>query len=429
MKAILLFLALLVSFSLGMNNTLARTPPLGWSSWNCFGGHQSPSITVAAANSLVSLGLLDLGYSQVWIDGGWTNFEKGILNSTGFPTTSWPMREMTDAIHALGVKVGLYVTGGFPAVYGHEEAWSAVAFVDWGFDGIKIDHMCSFEECWANGTKTSNIAAEFQGSTMARWAAGIAKVNATNRVLVLNCVVGCAPAYGPNSSTPAPWGDWCPQTANMWRSSGDINAMWGPLLSTNLASVIGRGSMAGPGGWNYPDSLEIGNGHRGVKLTPLQSRAHFSLWAVTSSPLLLGMNLSSISPDDLAIVSNREAIFVNQAWAGYAGDMLNFSSYPPANPSVVNTSAVPETSVWWKPLPNASAAAVLFNSRGDNATNSTISFHFSELTWDGRPALAGSKGCNVHSIWDGRDLGVFDTEFSAQVPGESVVFTIVSGCT
>lgn len=376
----------------------------------------------------MSLGLSDVGYNSVWIDGGWTDFNHGILNASGFPTTSWPMRQMTDTIHALNISVGIYVTGGFPAVYGHEEAWAAVAFGEWGFDGIKIDHMCSFSDCWANGTKTSNIAAIFQGPTMERWTAGIAKAGATERVLVQNCVVGCAPAYGPNSSTPAPWGDWCPQTSNLWRTSGDINAIWGPLLSTNLASAVGRGSMSGPGGWNYLDSLEVGNSHRGIPLTPSQSRAHFSLWAVTSTPLFLGMNLTSISDDDLFIVSNREVIAVNQAWAGYAGDMLNFSSYPPVNSSVVNTSVIPATSVWWKPLPNASAAAVLFNSHGDNSTNATISFNFDELAWDGVPALSGFSACHVRSVWDARDLGVFDGGFSAQVPGDSVVFTIVSGC-
>jgi alpha-galactosidase len=335
------------------------------------------------------------------------------------------MRNLTDAIHALGLEIGMYVTGGFEAVYGQEAAWARAVFTEWNFDGIKIDHMCGVPACNVPGARTSNIAAPFQGPTMARWAAAIAAENATRRALVQNCGVGCSPAMGPNSSTPTPWGDFCAATANMWRTSGDIAAMWGPLLSTNAASLIGRGSYAGPGGWNYPDSLEIGNARKGVKLTPAQSRAHFSLWCVTSSPLYLGMNLSAISADDLAIVANRDAIAVNQAWAGYAGDMLNFSQFPPADPAVVNVSVIPTTSVWWKPLPNSSAAAVLLNKGGAPAQ---IGFAFRELQWAGAPSVPPAGACDVFSVWDGKSLGQAAARFDAQVEGDSALFVVLSGC-
>lgn len=146
---------------------------------------------------------------------------------------------------------------------------------------------------------------------------------------------------------------------NTWRSSGDINVQsW----HTNLESLIGRGSYSLPGGWNYPDSLEVGNGKRGKIMPESEARAHFSLWCITSSPLYLGTKLQNLSESDLAIVSNKDAINVNQAWAGFAGDMLNYSSpnVLPSNISKSNYSRLPENSVWWKPLPNASAAAVMY---------------------------------------------------------------------
>ena len=114
---------------------------MGWSSWNAFGGHQSPDITLDAARALVALGLDKLGYVRVDIDGGWYDFNKP-LGPYG-PATPWPMRNLTDAIHALGLGVGMYVTGGFAAVYGQEAVWSRAVFTEWNFDGIKIDREMS----------------------------------------------------------------------------------------------------------------------------------------------------------------------------------------------------------------------------------------------------------------------------------------------
>ena len=95
------------------------------------------------------------------------------------------------------------------------------------------------------------------------------------------------------------------------RATGDINAMWGTIVSS-IANLAGRGHMAGPGGWNYPDSLEVGNARRGRHLTPAETRAHFALYCVTSSPLILGNDVRNMSADDLSVVSNARAIAVNQ---------------------------------------------------------------------------------------------------------------------
>ena len=150
---------------------------------------------------------------------------------------------------------------------------------------------------------------------------------------------------------------------------------------------------------------------------------------MTSSPLFLGNDVRNMSADDLAVVSNKLAIGVNQAWAGFAGDMLNYSQYPPANATKHNVTQVPALSVWWKPLPNNSAAAVLFNKAGNGASSGTISFGFDELQWQGKAALASAKNCRVRSVWDdGKEVGVFSGGFSAEVNGSASFFAIVSGC-
>ena len=415
-----------------MDNGLARLPPMGWSSWNAFGGGNSMARMQGVADALVATGLRDLGYTNVALDGGWFDFAGGGLNSSGFPImpADWDIKALAASFHAQNLSLGMYVTGGFKSVFRNEAKWAAVVLGEWGADGLKVDHMCDVPECIIPGQQPGHqMAVPTQQAAIERWAAAIAAVGRANSTLFQNCGVGCMPSAGPLSDSPAPWGAWCPQTANMWRSSGDIAPIFGVILDVNLASLAGRGSMSGPGAWAYPDSLEVGNARRGVGLTPSEARAHFSLWCVTSSPLILGMDVRSISADDLAVVSNRDAVAVSQAWAGFAGDMLNFSHFPPQNASVVNITQLPQLSVWWKPLPNASAAAVLLTKSGPNSTAASVGFAFAELQHNGAPALASSADCRVRSVWDGgRVLGTFSGGFESPVNGSSVVFVIIDGC-
>lgn len=420
--------ALLLSTSAdAMSNGLARTPPMGWSSWNCFGGGQSQEKMTTIADAIVSTGLRDLGYINLAIDGGWEDFHRGGPPASGSKGPhGWDFRNLSDHYHSLGLKLGMYLTGGFEAVYEQEAAWASMLFAEWNCDGLKVDHMCQGANC-GTGQQGHEMAIDTQELTIKRWAAAIAAVNATDRVLFQNCGIGCSPSSGDGIGA-QPWGEWCSETANMWRTAGDIAAEW-PAIVSRLATVASRGHLAGPGGWNYPGSLEIGNSRRGTGLTPAQARAHFSLWSITSSPLILGNDVRNISADDLAVVSNIDAIFVNQAWAGFAGDLLNYSLYPPANASKVNITQVPRQSVWWKPLPNKSAAAVLFNSGGGTAA-APISFKFHELAWAGVDALGSGKGCKVKSVWsDGKGReGRYDSGFAANVSGGACFFAIISDC-
>lgn len=138
-----------------------------------------------------------------------------------------------------------YVTGGFEAVYQQEAAWAEVMFGEWDADGVKVDHMCQGPSC-GGGPEGHMMAPQFQQPTIERWVAAIAAVNKTQEVLFQNCGIGCAPATG--SAQPQPWGDWCPKTANMWRSGGDINPLFSTIVG-EVANLAGRGHLSGPGGW------------------------------------------------------------------------------------------------------------------------------------------------------------------------------------
>merc|ERR1712070_253444 len=130
--SMLLLLAVLATLdaTTAMNNGLARKPPMGWSSWNAFGGHQSQKMMLSTAQAIIHTGLRDLGYTFLSVDGGWDRFDRGGLNASGYPEQpgGWDFRNLTDYYHSVGLELGMYVTGGYERVYSHEAAWTQVMF-------------------------------------------------------------------------------------------------------------------------------------------------------------------------------------------------------------------------------------------------------------------------------------------------------------
>ena len=159
-------------------------------------------------------------------------------------TRHWDMKGLADYLHAKRLKLGFYVTGGMAAVYKHEDAWADMMFNVWGGDSVKVDHMCANVCETAPGAinhPSDQIVPAFQEETIRRWAAAINKTGKT--VLFNNCGIGCSPSEGVDSRDPRPWGEWCRELANTWRSSGDASVQsW----HNNLESLIGRGSLYAP---------------------------------------------------------------------------------------------------------------------------------------------------------------------------------------
>lgn len=398
-------LLILLASSAANPNGLARTPPRGWSSWNGFHRNISADLFRAHADALVSLGLVELGYDIIATDGGWwAGADTGVVvrNSSGFMSADaakFPegLPSVVDYVHSKRLRWGHYTDAGTHACNGDApmsegyEAQDAALFVSWGADMLKVD-ACSVTE--------SPV------TVMERWAR---LLNASGRpVLLSDCHNGCM--NDPRARPVQQWAPWCTGAVNMWRTSKDISATWASMLY-NLDTLKGMGARGAPGHFNDPDFLECGIGEfawDGSDVQKLKNEAHFALWAVTSSPLILGFDLRVPVPQLVALVSNAAALHVNDAYAGSAGDFVR------------NASAV---ELWAKPLGGGSAAAVVVNRATDAGAPVPFLVRLSEL-----PGLpAGATTCLATDVWSGAGAPAHG-HFTPSVAPQSAAFVVFSSC-
>ena len=358
-----------------VDNGLARTPPMGWNSWNHFGCDVSAQLIKETADAIVASGMRDAGYRYVVIDDCWqVARDRGgriVADSARFPGG---MKPLADYVHAKGLKFGLYTDAGRrtcqgrPGTYGSEEL-DARTYAEWGVDYVKEDW------CNAEGLDAPTQYAKFRDA--------LAK---SGRPIVFSiCEWG----------SHRPW-TWGPKTGNLWRTTGDISDYW--------ASMIGRVDLntqyaqsAGPGSWNDPDMLEIGNGG----MTDDEYRAHFSLWAMMAAPLMAGNDLRTMSATTRDILTNKEVIGVDQDSLGAQGMIVEEPG--------------PDLQVWSKPLADSARAVVLLNR---SALQTAISAPWWSLRIHGT--------AKVRDLWTHTDLGTFDDHFSATVPAHGVVMVRIT---
>jgi alpha-galactosidase len=271
--------------------TLAATPPMGFNDWNAFGCDVSAALIEETADVLVSSGLADLGYRYVNIDDCWSLRERGadgrlVPDPAKFPSG---VKGVADYVHARGLKLGIYgdagtkTCAGFPGSLGHEDL-DARTWADWGVDYLKYDNC-------------NNQSDGSQADYIRRYTAMRDALRKTGRPIVYAiCEWG----------TSQPW-SWGKDVGQLWRTAGDVNDEW-----SSLRSIIEKNAplapYAGPGHWNDPDMLEIGNGG----MTDTEYRTHMSMWAMMAAPLLIGTDLRTASPATLAILGNREVIAIDQ---------------------------------------------------------------------------------------------------------------------
>ena len=345
-------------------NGLALTPPMGWNSWNRFGCDISEDIVRRQVDAMVESGLKDAGYQYFVVDDCWHG-ERDAAGNIGSNPTRFPsgIRALADYVHARGLKFGIYsdvgdrTCQGKPGSRGHEYQ-DALQYAAWGADFVKVD--------WCNADSLEARAAyETIGDAL----------RAAGRPMVYSiCEWG----------THQPWLWAASVGGNLWRTTSDIydgwigkkhNDEWYGVLDI-LDLQAGLESYAGPGHWNDPDMLEVGNG----AMTDDQYRAHFSLWAILAAPLMAGNDLTSMSAVTRDILMNREVIAVDQDRLGIQGHRASRSA---------------DAEVWVRPLADGSFAAVLLN-RG--SSRRAIAVRWSDL------GLPDGTTIKVRDLWQHREL-------------------------
>jgi alpha-galactosidase len=379
-----LILAVMSSNIFALDNGLALTPPMGWNSWNKFECNVSESLIKEMADALVSSGMRDAGYQYIVIDDCWQigrDAEGNIIpDPDRFPSG---MKALADYIHSKGLKFGLYSCAGLktcqerPGSRGYEFQ-DARQYAAWGVDYLKYD--------WCFHT-TQNAEASYSLMRDALLAAG--------RPIVFSIC-----EWGSNK----PW-LWAKDVGNLWRTTADIQDCWdckrewggmGWIYILDLQD--GLESYAGPGQWNDPDMLEVGN--EGLTLT--ESQAHFSLWCLLAAPLMAGNDLRTMSADIKNILTNPEVLAVNQDSLGRQGRKVRDEG---------------DLEVWSKEMKDGSRAVVLFNR---SKSDSPVSVTWTEI---GYPVHLKAK---VRDLWQKKDLGKFTGSYYAQVPSHGVVMVRIT---
>ena len=325
---------------------VALTPPMGWNSWNYFAGKVTEKDIRDSADRIVATGMKDAGYVYVNIDDTWEGERDaaGVLHTNSkFPD----MKALGDYIHSKGLKFGIYSGPGpktcanFEGSLGHEEQ-DAQLYASWGVDYLKYD-LCSFHGAIMRKQAPDDKAAQMRLMIAAYDKMGKA-LKATGRPIVYSFC-----QYGWD----AVW-EWAPAIGgNLWRTTDDVQANWMSIYYI-ISQQEGLEQYAGPGHWNDPDMLEVGNG----KLSLAENRSHFSMWAMLAAPLLAGNDLPNMKTEINAILTNRDVIAIDQDKLGMQASRVYSDG---------------EVDVWMRKLAGGEAAVAVLNAGSDRY--STHPFH------------------------------------------------------
>ena len=357
-------------------NGMAKTPPMGWNSWNKFRNRVSDQMIREMADAIVKSGMAKAGYIYVNIDDTWEGAHR---DANGNMTTNnkFPdMKALAAYVHSKGLKLGIYSSpgpktcAGYEGSYQHEEQ-DAKTFAAWGIDYLKYD-WCSASQVYDNTQPTMAAAYAKMGNAL---------LNSGRAIVYSLCQYG-------NLNV----GEWGERVGgNLWRTTGDISDRWQSMNNIGFNLQPGREKFAGPGHWNDPDMLEIGNGG----MTDTEYQTHMSLWCLLAAPLLAGNDIRDMSPAIADILMNKEVVAVDQDKLGKQG---------------VRVAKDGDLEVWAKPLADGGHAVGLFN-RGEAAAKVTAKW--SDI------GIAGSH--KVRNLWKHEDMGKVADTYTAEVPSHGVV--------
>ena len=356
---------------------------MGWNSWNKFACDVNESLIRETADAMVASGMRDAGYRYLVIDDCWQIARDSvgniIVDAERFPSG---MKALADYVHSRGLEFGLYSDAGLKTCQGRPggrgyEFQDARQYAAWGVDYLKYD-WCS------HGTQ--NSAASYSLMRSALEAAG--------RPIVFSiCEWGST----------QPW-LWATTIGNLWRTTGDIQDCFdcttrGGLSVTRIIDLqVGIESYAGPGHWNDPDMLEVGNGG----MTADEYRAHLSMWAMLAAPLMAGNDLRTMTPEIQTILTNPEVIAVDQDSLGREGRKVRDDG---------------AQEVWSKEMVDGSRAVALLNR---DSTAATIAVRWPEIGY------TATVPARVRDLWAHRDMGTRQGSFEAAVPPHAVVMVRIT---
>jgi len=371
-------------FTVKVGSLLSQTPPMGWNSWNCWGLDVDDTKVRGSAQALIDKGLADHGWNYVNIDDAWQARSRTaageIVANSKFPD----MQALGDWLHGKGLKFGIYSSPGqqtcgrFTGSFGHE-AQDAATYARWGVDYLKYD-WCSYGAIAGADTALGTYVKPYRVMDQA--------LRAQKRDIIYSlCQYGMKQVWK--------WGREV--GAGCWRTTGDITDSWSSVLATGF-SEAGLESYAGPGHWNDPDMLVVGQLGWGdphpTRLTPDEQFSHLSLWCLLSAPLLIGGDIAKMDEFTLGLLTNDEVIALDQDPLGEQARQ------------VINTGSM---QVWMKKLEDGTRAIGIFNMTDTNADL--------RVDWD---SLGVGRDQQVRDCWRQQDLGVFARGFVTPVAPHGV---------
>ncbi|MNS01133.1 Alpha-galactosidase A precursor [compost metagenome] len=371
---------------------LALTPPMGWNSWNKFACNVDENLIKSIADAMVSSGMKDAGYTYINIDDCW----HGDRDSLGFihpDPKRFPsgMKALADYIHSKGLKIGIYsdagsqTCGGRPGSRGYEFQ-DAMTYAAWGIDYLKYD--------WCN---TEGLKAEGAYKTIT------AALRRAGRPIVLSiCEWG----------NDKPW-EWGKTVGHLWRTTGDIyncfdciedHGTWKSFGTMQILDMQdGLRKYVGPGHWNDPDMLEVGNG----KLTPREDRAHFTMWAMLAAPLIAGNDIRNMDKGTVEVLTNKDIIAINQDSLGIQG---------------FKHTSVDSLQTWLKPLKGGDWAICFLNrSKSEKVVSLDWKKVIIQDSLSGKELNGQTSTYTLKNLWTKKKTGTTKKPFSTKVPARDVV--------
>ena len=359
---------------------LAKTPPMGWNSWNKFACNVSEKLIMQMADEIVSSGMQDAGYEYVVIDDCWQvdRDENGeiVVDKDRFPHG---MKYVADYVHSKGLKFGIYscagskTCAGRPGGRGHEFQ-DARTYASYGVDYLKYD--------WCN---TTTQEAKSSYTTMRDG------LFAAKRPIVFSlCEWGTA----------KPW-EWAKEVGHLWRTTGDIVDRWDSMIDI-LDKEKDLAKYAGPGYWNDPDMLEVGNGG----MTTEEYRTHFSLWCMLAAPLMAGNDLGNMSPETAEILKNTEVIAIDQDVLGKQGFCYRDNG---------------DYEIWIKKLANNEKAACLLNRSDEEKTvqvDYNVLLKANDNYWASEPYKI--EDYKLRDLWEHKEVNLEKSTVFVKMPPHSV---------